>query len=75
MFGDSLLPSECSLIVEELKQTSLCFQVRSSISMCVHLLETKTEPFMIKLKSEDFCCAVCPWTTNYGSSCQLGGPA
>lgn len=27
MFGDSLLPSECSLIVEELKATSLCFQV------------------------------------------------
>ncbi|KAF8405555.1 hypothetical protein HHK36_010462 [Tetracentron sinense] len=26
MFGDSLLPSECSLILEELKQTSLCFQ-------------------------------------------------
>ncbi|KAK7816296.1 dna mismatch repair protein mlh3 [Quercus suber] len=26
MFGDSLLPSECSLIVEELKKTSLCFQ-------------------------------------------------
>ncbi|KAL5168744.1 DNA mismatch repair protein MLH3 [Glycine soja] len=26
MFGDSLLPSECSLIVEELKHTSLCFQ-------------------------------------------------
>ncbi|XP_060192073.1 DNA mismatch repair protein MLH3 isoform X2 [Lycium barbarum] len=26
MFGDVLLPSECSLIVEELKQTSLCFQ-------------------------------------------------
>ncbi|XP_077220026.1 MUTL protein homolog 3 isoform X2 [Tasmannia lanceolata] len=26
MFGDSLLPSECSLIVEELRQTSLCFQ-------------------------------------------------
>ncbi|KAL5538811.1 hypothetical protein UlMin_045599 [Ulmus minor] len=26
MFGDSLLPSECSLIIEELKQTSLCFQ-------------------------------------------------
>ncbi|XP_011022186.1 PREDICTED: DNA mismatch repair protein MLH3 isoform X3 [Populus euphratica] len=26
MFGDSLLPSECSLIVEELKQTTLCFQ-------------------------------------------------
>ncbi|XP_057448914.1 DNA mismatch repair protein MLH3 isoform X2 [Lotus japonicus] len=26
MFGDSLLPSECSLIVEELRLTSLCFQ-------------------------------------------------
>ncbi|KAM3362867.1 DNA mismatch repair protein MLH3 isoform X2 [Capsicum galapagoense] len=26
MFGDALLASECSLIVEELKQTSLCFQ-------------------------------------------------
>ncbi|KAL8160468.1 hypothetical protein V2J09_002005 [Rumex salicifolius] len=26
MFGDTLLPSECSLIVEELKRTSLCFQ-------------------------------------------------
>ncbi|KAK1324897.1 DNA mismatch repair protein MLH3 [Acorus calamus] len=26
MFGDSLLPSECSLIIEELKETSLCFQ-------------------------------------------------
>lgn len=27
MFGDSLLPSECSIIVEDLKKTSLCFQV------------------------------------------------
>lgn len=27
MFGDSLLHPECALIVEELKQTSLCFQV------------------------------------------------
>ncbi|KAL9241515.1 hypothetical protein vseg_015621 [Gypsophila vaccaria] len=26
MFGDKLLPSECALIVEELKRTSLCFQ-------------------------------------------------
>ncbi|XP_021908365.1 DNA mismatch repair protein MLH3-like [Carica papaya] len=26
MFGDSLLPSECSLIIDELKRTSLCFQ-------------------------------------------------
>ncbi|GAU28111.1 hypothetical protein TSUD_223520 [Trifolium subterraneum] len=26
MFGDSLLPSECSLLVQELRHTSLCFQ-------------------------------------------------
>ncbi|KAK9713418.1 hypothetical protein RND81_06G026000 [Saponaria officinalis] len=26
MFGDKLLPSECALIVQELKRTSLCFQ-------------------------------------------------
>ena len=26
MFGDPLLPPECSLIIEELKATSLCFQ-------------------------------------------------
>ncbi|KAJ8771069.1 hypothetical protein K2173_023394 [Erythroxylum novogranatense] len=26
MFGDALLPSECALIVEELRRTSLCFQ-------------------------------------------------
>lgn len=26
MFGDSLLPSECSLLIAELKQTALCFQ-------------------------------------------------
>ncbi|KAL7132155.1 hypothetical protein ABFS83_12G052800 [Erythranthe nasuta] len=26
MFGDTLLPSECSLLVEELKRSSLCFQ-------------------------------------------------
>lgn len=31
MFGDALLPSECSLIVEELKQTSLCFQVSGKL--------------------------------------------
>lgn len=30
MFGDTLLLSECSLIVEELKGTSLCFQVSQS---------------------------------------------
>ncbi|XP_074584609.1 DNA mismatch repair protein MLH3-like isoform X2 [Curcuma longa] len=32
MFGDSLLPSECSLIVEELKATSLCFQANNGPS-------------------------------------------
>ncbi|XP_057958791.1 DNA mismatch repair protein MLH3 isoform X2 [Malania oleifera] len=26
MFGDALLPSECSLLLDELKRTSLCFQ-------------------------------------------------
>ena len=31
MFGDTLLPSECSLIVEELKRTSLCFQVSEAL--------------------------------------------
>lgn len=34
MFGDSLVPSECSLLVEELKHTSLCFQVRY---ICFHV--------------------------------------
>lgn len=51
MFGDSLLPSECALIVEELKQTSLCFQViclnayltevwewNYFVALCAHLL-------------------------------------
>lgn len=37
MFGDPLLPSECSLIVEELKQTSLCFQVSSVIYFWIDL--------------------------------------
>lgn len=35
MFGDSLLPSECSLIVEELKATSLCFQVKLVACMII----------------------------------------
>lgn len=43
MFGDSLLPSECSLIVEELKHTSLCFQVRLYVTMFVNLLGGKVE--------------------------------
>ncbi|KAL7192834.1 hypothetical protein ACSBR2_024616 [Camellia fascicularis] len=38
MFGDTLLPSECSLIVEELKQTSLCFQCAHGRPTTVPLL-------------------------------------
>lgn len=38
MFGDSLLPSECSLIVEELKATSLCFQCAHGRPTTVPLL-------------------------------------
>lgn len=38
MFGDSLLPSECSLIVEELKATSLCFQCAHGRPTAVPLL-------------------------------------
>ncbi|XP_022884656.1 DNA mismatch repair protein MLH3 isoform X2 [Olea europaea var. sylvestris] len=39
MFGDSLLPSECSLIVEELKRTSLCFQCAHGRPTTVPLVE------------------------------------
>lgn len=38
MFGDSLLPSECSIIVEELKATSLCFQCAHGRPTTVPLL-------------------------------------
>ncbi|XP_038970985.1 DNA mismatch repair protein MLH3 isoform X2 [Phoenix dactylifera] len=38
MFGDSLLPSECSLIVEELKATPLCFQCAHGRPTTVPLL-------------------------------------
>ncbi|ONK64212.1 uncharacterized protein A4U43_C07F23300 [Asparagus officinalis] len=38
MFGDSLLPSECSLILEELKATSLCFQCAHGRPTTVPLL-------------------------------------
>ncbi|PKU73063.1 DNA mismatch repair protein MLH3 [Dendrobium catenatum] len=38
MFGDALLPSECSLIVEELKATSLCFQCAHGRPTTVPLL-------------------------------------
>uniref|UniRef100_A0A0D9XGH5 MutL C-terminal dimerisation domain-containing protein n=1 Tax=Leersia perrieri TaxID=77586 RepID=A0A0D9XGH5_9ORYZ len=33
MFGDPVLPSECSLIIEELKTTSLCFQRLGMLSL------------------------------------------
>ncbi|KAG8373586.1 hypothetical protein BUALT_Bualt11G0039800 [Buddleja alternifolia] len=39
MFGDTLLPSECSLIVEELKRTSLCFQCAHGRPTTVPLLD------------------------------------
>ncbi|KAG0465893.1 hypothetical protein HPP92_020057 [Vanilla planifolia] len=38
MFGDALLPSECSLIVDELKATSLCFQCAHGRPTTVPLL-------------------------------------
>ncbi|KAK7252629.1 hypothetical protein RIF29_36714 [Crotalaria pallida] len=41
MFGDSLLPSECSLIVEELKRTSLCFQCAHGRPTTVPLVNLK----------------------------------
>lgn len=41
MFGDPLLPSECALIVDELKETSLCFQVSLSSLWGVHGWETE----------------------------------
>ncbi|KMT08851.1 hypothetical protein BVRB_6g135740 [Beta vulgaris subsp. vulgaris] len=41
MFGDKLLPSECSLIVEELKRTSLCFQCAHGRPTTVPLVNLK----------------------------------
>ncbi|XP_010446913.1 PREDICTED: DNA mismatch repair protein MLH3-like isoform X1 [Camelina sativa] len=41
MFGDSLLPSECSLIMEGLKQTSLCFQCAHGRPTTVPLVNLK----------------------------------
>ncbi|KFK30189.1 hypothetical protein AALP_AA7G229700 [Arabis alpina] len=41
MFGDSLLPSECSLIIEGLKQTSLCFQCAHGRPTTVPLVNLK----------------------------------
>ncbi|XP_047310426.1 DNA mismatch repair protein MLH3 [Impatiens glandulifera] len=42
MFGDTLLPSECSLIVEELKQTSQCFQCAHGRPTTVPLINLKS---------------------------------
>lgn len=47
MFGDSLLPSECSFIVEELKHTSLCFQVRYTFS-CLWIYWEERKHFFTK---------------------------
>ncbi|XP_033142173.1 DNA mismatch repair protein MLH3 isoform X3 [Brassica rapa] len=41
MFGDSLLLSECSLIIEGLKQTSLCFQCAHGRPTTVPLVDLK----------------------------------
>ncbi|VVB10172.1 unnamed protein product [Arabis nemorensis] len=41
MFGDSLLPSECSLIIEGLKKTSLCFQCAHGRPTTVPLVNLK----------------------------------
>ncbi|KAL1215632.1 DNA mismatch repair protein MLH3 [Cardamine amara subsp. amara] len=41
MFGDFLLPSECSLIIEGLKQTSLCFQCAHGRPTTVPLVNLK----------------------------------
>ncbi|PON82743.1 DNA mismatch repair protein [Trema orientale] len=56
MFGDSLLPSECSLIIEELKQTSLCFQCahgRPTIAPLVNLEALHKQITKIGLLSDD----------------------
>ncbi|PKA56543.1 DNA mismatch repair protein MLH3 [Apostasia shenzhenica] len=42
MFGDALLPTECSLIVEELKSTSLCFQCAHGRPTTVPLVNLTT---------------------------------
>lgn len=60
MFGDSLLPSECSLIIEGLKQTSLCFQVSKKHQILPkEFIFNQTNPLSL--------CTVCSWAT-YNSS-------
>lgn len=41
MFGDKLMPSECSLIVDELKKTSMCFQCAHGRPTTVPLVNLK----------------------------------
>lgn len=41
MFGDLLLPSECALLVDELKKTSLCFQCAHGRPTTVPLVNLK----------------------------------
>ncbi|GKV30207.1 hypothetical protein SLEP1_g39048 [Rubroshorea leprosula] len=54
MFGDSLLPSECSLIIQELKQTSLCFQCAHGRPTTVPLLNLEElHKQMAKLEALD----------------------
>lgn len=68
MFGDSLLPSECSLIIEGLKQTSLCFQVSKKREMLPKWFifnSNQVNPFLM--------CTVCSWETNDSSSSRFEG--
>ena len=63
MFGDSLLPSECCLIIEELKATSLCFQVRFLNPWSLYLLLLCGTVMEISC----YCLAVCSWAPNHGA--------
>jgi len=69
MFGDPLLPSECCLIIEELKATSLCFQVRTvgcsvSYFRCYSVFQLWKEPFLRWIKPS---LAVCSWAPDHGA--------
>ncbi|MCD7448700.1 hypothetical protein HAX54_045639 [Datura stramonium] len=72
MFGDALLPSECSLIVEELKQTSLCFQVSGKLHFrkqsCVGTAFDgifKERNSSLLMTAISFRLLVCSWATNF----------
>jgi hypothetical protein len=60
MFGDALLPSECSLIIEELKETSLCFQVErlnSRLLLCYSVVAMLNRNTL----------AVCSWAPDHSA--------